>query len=149
MGNDPANGIDPDGGYKTKWGQFWGWVGNGFKGKRFTSETGTGVYKYGIDVGEGEVNMVFSADDFTRNNLDSWDLSIYNNSARMQQLDGFYPSKSLRYKLDRGRLQDYRGVISEVMQEQIAPVYEVQREYGLWDKEYLECLIPHKEYLLY
>lgn len=23
MGNDPANGIDPDGGYKTKWGRFW------------------------------------------------------------------------------------------------------------------------------
>ncbi len=33
MGNDPINGIDPDGGYRTKLGRFLAWVGGGFQGK--------------------------------------------------------------------------------------------------------------------
>jgi RHS repeat-associated protein len=33
MGNDPINGIDPNGGYKTWFGAFFGWVGGGFEGK--------------------------------------------------------------------------------------------------------------------
>jgi hypothetical protein len=33
MGNDPINGIDPDGGYKTWFGAALGWIGGGFKGK--------------------------------------------------------------------------------------------------------------------
>jgi len=50
MGNDPVNGIDPDGGYKTKWGQFWGWVGGGFKGSFTSSDNpGTPWHKYGIN----------------------------------------------------------------------------------------------------
>jgi hypothetical protein len=32
MGNDPINGIDPDGGYRTWFGAFLGWVGSGFSG---------------------------------------------------------------------------------------------------------------------
>jgi hypothetical protein len=32
MGNDPINGIDPDGGYRGWAGAFLGWVGGGFKG---------------------------------------------------------------------------------------------------------------------
>ena len=56
MGNDWINGIDPDGGWKTKWGQFWGWVGNGFRGQRYTSDVSTGSGKYGIafDYGGGD-----------------------------------------------------------------------------------------------
>ncbi|QKX03540.1 hypothetical protein HN014_00960 [Aquimarina sp. TRL1] len=53
MGNDWINGVDPDGGYKTKWGQFWGWVGNGFKGERFTTDFG-GDKKYGISIDQGD-----------------------------------------------------------------------------------------------
>jgi len=50
MGNDPVNGIDPDGGYKTKWGQFLGWVGGGFKGSFTSSDNpGTPWHKYGIN----------------------------------------------------------------------------------------------------
>jgi RHS repeat-associated protein len=49
MGNDPINGIDPDGGYRTKWERFWGWVGGGFKGS-FTGSGngGTPEHNYGI-----------------------------------------------------------------------------------------------------
>ena len=32
MGNDPINGIDPDGGYRTWFGAFRGWIAGGFKG---------------------------------------------------------------------------------------------------------------------
>ena len=52
MGNDPINGIDPDGGYKTKWGRFWGWVGGGFQGKFVGDGTASNPYKnYGIQKG--------------------------------------------------------------------------------------------------
>jgi len=67
MGNDPINGIDPDGGWETKWGQFWAWVGNGFQGDRFTSESATGQGKYGIAFdygggsGEGDLSGTFMA----------------------------------------------------------------------------------------
>ncbi|WP_417921358.1 RHS repeat-associated core domain-containing protein [Christiangramia marina] len=67
MGNDPVNGIDPDGGWKTKWGQFWGWVGNGFRGQRYTSDVSTGSGKYGIALdygggdGSGELTGTFMA----------------------------------------------------------------------------------------
>jgi len=49
MGNDPINGIDPDGGYKTKIGAILGWIGGGFKGKisRFGNPA-TPQHKYGI-----------------------------------------------------------------------------------------------------
>ncbi len=49
MGNDPINGIDSDGGWKTKWGRFWAWVGNGFKGKFFNNPNSSIAEKrYGI-----------------------------------------------------------------------------------------------------
>lgn len=49
MGNDWVNSTDPDGGWKTKWERFWGWVGNGFKGEFVNSENpGTPWHKYGI-----------------------------------------------------------------------------------------------------
>lgn len=49
MGNDPINGIDPDGGYKTKWGRFWGWVGGGFKGSFYSDKNNANPHKrYGI-----------------------------------------------------------------------------------------------------
>ena len=52
MGNDPINGIDPDGGYKTKWGRFWGWAGGGFQGKFVGDGTASNPYKnYGIQKG--------------------------------------------------------------------------------------------------
>ena len=38
MGNDPINGIDPDGGYKTRLGRFFAWVGGGFKGSFVNNE---------------------------------------------------------------------------------------------------------------
>ena len=38
MGNDPINGIDPDGGYKTRLGRFVAWVGGGFKGSFVNNE---------------------------------------------------------------------------------------------------------------
>ncbi|MCF6297915.1 MAG: hypothetical protein L3J08_08035 [Flavobacteriaceae bacterium] len=49
MGNDWANGIDPDGGYKNKWQAFWGWVGGGFKGSIQESDNpGTPWHKYSV-----------------------------------------------------------------------------------------------------
>ena len=49
MGNDPINGIDPDGGYKTKWDRFWGWVGGGFQGKFTNSPNAeSAMHRYGI-----------------------------------------------------------------------------------------------------
>ncbi|WP_189702566.1 RHS repeat domain-containing protein [Subsaximicrobium wynnwilliamsii] len=76
MGNDWINGIDPDGGWKTKWGRFWGWVGNGFKGEFYNSDVATGQGKYGLAFdygggsGEGELTGSFMA--VSGADLDSW-----------------------------------------------------------------------------
>lgn len=76
MGNDPINGIDPDGGWKTKWGRFWAWVGNGFKGKFYNSDVSTGQGKYGLAFdygggpGEGDLTGTFMATSGAA--LDSW-----------------------------------------------------------------------------
>ncbi len=49
MGNNPTNGVDPDGGWKTKWGRFWAWVGGGFKGSFIGSGNASDPMKnYGI-----------------------------------------------------------------------------------------------------
>ena len=41
--------FSPDGGYKTKWGRFWAWVGSGFKWSFTNSDNpGTPWHKYGI-----------------------------------------------------------------------------------------------------
>lgn len=53
MSNNWVNSVDPNGGWDTKWGQFWAWVGNGFKGERFTSDYG-GDKKYGIGIDQGD-----------------------------------------------------------------------------------------------
>ena len=59
MGNDPINGIDPDGGYKTRVGRFLGWVGGGFKGKFLNSENpATDSHKYGILKSSSDSNGV-------------------------------------------------------------------------------------------
>ena len=79
MGNDPINGIDPDGGWKTKWGRFWGWVGNGFRGERYTSDVSTGKRKYGLAFddgggdGPGELTGTFMA--VSGADLDSWNMN--------------------------------------------------------------------------
>ncbi|MFV8282614.1 RHS repeat domain-containing protein [Christiangramia marina] len=49
MGNDPVNGIDPDGGYKTRAGAILGWIGGGFKGFFLKSDDPkTKYHKFGI-----------------------------------------------------------------------------------------------------
>jgi len=59
MGNDPINGIDPDGGYKTRVGRFLGWVGGGFKGSFLNSENpATDYHKYGILKSSSDSNGV-------------------------------------------------------------------------------------------
>lgn len=68
MGNDPINGIDPDGGYKTKWQRFWAWVGGGFKGTFVNNKDASNPYKaYGIqttsvDADGGVTGMVSYGD---------------------------------------------------------------------------------------
>ena len=72
MGNDPINGIDPDGGYKTKWDRFWGWVGGGFKGSFTSSDNpGTEWHKYGIvkNTGDGELTFDFGLNNGGRQEL--------------------------------------------------------------------------------
>ena len=69
MGNNPINGIDPDGGYKTRVGRFLGWVGGGFKGKmNFNNPNATNPYKkFGITTsssGEGGVTYNISFGDW-------------------------------------------------------------------------------------
>ena len=59
MGNNPINGVDPDGGWKTKFGRFLGWVGNGFKGLFVNSENpGIPWHKYGIVQGSSSSDGV-------------------------------------------------------------------------------------------
>jgi hypothetical protein len=69
MGNDPINGIDPDGGYKTKWQRFWAWVGGGFKGTFVNNKDASNPYKaYGIQTtsvdAEGGVTGMVSYGDW-------------------------------------------------------------------------------------
>ncbi|NGX85383.1 RHS repeat-associated core domain-containing protein [Aequorivita sp. KMM 9714] len=60
MGNNPISSIDPNGGWETKWGRFWGWVGNGFKGTFVNSENpGTPWHKYGIMESSTSSNGVY------------------------------------------------------------------------------------------
>jgi RHS repeat-associated protein len=131
MGNDPINGIDSDGGWKTKWSQFFAWVGNGFKGTRFTSDTGTGNNKFGIDIGgEGEIDMIFTDNGLTRSNLDAWDTDILNRSSG--GIEMFSKTNwSLRTKIDKVRLKDWRGAMSEVAREKIGGPIRAGAEYGL------------------
>ena len=50
MGNDPVNGIDPDGGYRTWWQAFKSWVGGGFSGSINKSDNpGTPWHKYSVN----------------------------------------------------------------------------------------------------
>lgn len=84
MGNDPINGIDPDGGYKTKWDRFWGWVGGGFKGSFTSSDNpGTEWHKYGIvkNTGDGELTFDFGL----------------NNGGRKELLDYGYQTNGTNY----------------------------------------------------
>ena len=49
MGNNPMNGIDPDGGYKTWFGAALAWIGGGFKGSINSSDNAkTPWHKYSI-----------------------------------------------------------------------------------------------------
>jgi hypothetical protein len=41
MGNNPVNGIDPDGGFDTWFGAFLSWVGSGFQGSIGKNDHGT------------------------------------------------------------------------------------------------------------
>jgi hypothetical protein len=42
MGNNPVSHIDPDGGYETWLGAFFGWVGGGFSGSITSNPAGEG-----------------------------------------------------------------------------------------------------------
>ena len=82
MGNDPINGIDPDGGYKTKWGRFWGWVGGGFKGSFTNSDNpGTEWHKYGI-IKRNDDNI-------------SWDFGL--NKGKQELLDYGYQTNGINF----------------------------------------------------
>ncbi len=72
LGNDPINGIDTDGGWKTKWGRFWAWVGNGFRGEFYNSDVSKGQRKYGLafDYNEGDATGTFMA--VSKADLVSW-----------------------------------------------------------------------------
>ncbi len=76
MGNDPVNGIDIDGGWKTKWGRFWGGVGNGFRGEFYNSDVSSGsgkyglVFEYGGGSGPGDLTGTYLATSGA--GLDSW-----------------------------------------------------------------------------
>lgn len=54
MGNNPISMIDPDGGWKTKFGRLLAWIGNGFKGKFYNSNVSDGEGKYGIYFAAGK-----------------------------------------------------------------------------------------------
>jgi hypothetical protein len=73
MGNDPINSIDPDGGWETKWSQFWAWVGNGFRGERYTSDEASGVNKYGISFKDADAGSFFTT---TQDGIDSWNAEL-------------------------------------------------------------------------
>jgi hypothetical protein len=47
MGNNPVSSIDPDGGYETALGAFFGWVGHGFNGS-IEHTGGEGNHNYSI-----------------------------------------------------------------------------------------------------
>ncbi len=147
MGNDPVNGIDSDGGWKTKWGRFWGWAGGGFKGVFIGDGMGSDPNKnYGLQFSEitstfdinggyghaSTLSFAYDSDGITMNTLDSWDREILNNPARMDRLSGFLPSASLRTRLNAGKKEDFHEVISGVMQQEIGAVYQVQKELGLY-----------------
>ncbi|MGG8496858.1 RHS repeat domain-containing protein [Tenacibaculum sp. TC6] len=52
MGNDPINGIDPDGGWKTRFGAWWFRFWNGTGGEIYENEHGD----FGLDFGSNEAN---------------------------------------------------------------------------------------------
>ena len=57
MGNNPVSHIDPDGGYETWLGAFFGWVGGGFKGSVISNPAGenntNASRNYGVLLKEG------------------------------------------------------------------------------------------------
>ena len=102
MGNDPINGIDPDGGWETKIGQLWGWARNGFKGERFTSEIGTGNYKYGIDTNSGiGSDLIYSQKDYNTSSL-NWQYDSNGN--------GYYDGVIFEDKLTKAEILREFGV---------------------------------------
>jgi len=63
MGNDPINGIDPDGGYKTRFGAIIGWAVGGLKGKIVKSDDpATQYHKFGIMSSSIEGGVNFNVD---------------------------------------------------------------------------------------
>ena len=120
MGNDPVNGIDPDGGYKTKWGRFWGWANSGFQGKFWNNPNADDPNKrYGvIQEMEGVAgwNVWFDHDGWVRANLDEWSHQIID--AGLVDIN----SKNLGRDLSRFKQSQFNKALSEAAHEHLAPV---------------------------
>jgi len=68
MGNDPINGIDPDGGHRNWFQAVGAWIGGGFRGSIFKTDTpGTPWHKFGIKDG---LSVNFGLDNY-QNQLSS------------------------------------------------------------------------------
>ncbi|PKP29182.1 MAG: hypothetical protein CVU01_01260 [Bacteroidetes bacterium HGW-Bacteroidetes-18] len=85
MGNDPINGIDPDGAWSTRAGRFLAWMGNGFKGT-FSNTPGAsdpnnnfGIrMTYTPDEGGAGISISHSNDALNRNTM-LYDMSKFSN----------------------------------------------------------------------
>lgn len=116
MGNDPINGIDPDGGWKTRTRAYWEWMKGGFEGSVYESSIygDFGIqYKSTYSYENGEHIITTKRTDFGGERFD-------NNSTRLTEVSISFslganlgPAK-VNYGLELAVGEDYRYPINLV-----------------------------------
>ncbi|GAA4277403.1 hypothetical protein GCM10022259_21270 [Aquimarina mytili] len=138
MGNDPINGIDSDGGWKSWWGAAWAYLKGGFGGKiqrntdsEFVAANPDKEYYITQDIGGDEAGFKFSYDydGYTLNNLDDYDQEIISRYGGIDNLPG--RDRSLKSRLVSVKISDMKRGNAEIMRERVGSVYRAGAEYGL------------------